>query len=129
MIFSENRFPLFRIMLWTANGGSRHEDARGFSGRSRRHLFVGRQFQQRNSHGRGENHAAGYQEQYPLAAKADGLNCRSGAPRRRFQSQGTFTAGIGAVGRGTKWGWPRTMVESANKVKTAITSPPRILQS
>jgi hypothetical protein len=32
------------------------------------------------------------------------------------------------VGRGTKWGWPGTIVESANKVKTAITNPPRIFE-
>jgi hypothetical protein len=50
--------------------------------------------------------------------------------RRRggIRRQGTFTAGIGAVGRGTKWGWPRTMAENANKVKTAIARPPRILE-
>jgi hypothetical protein len=44
-----------------------------------------------------------------------------------FCCQGTFTAGIGAVGRGVKWGRPCVaMTESANKVKTAIARPPRI---
>jgi hypothetical protein len=46
--------------------------------------------------------------------------------RRGIRRQGTFTAGIGAVGRGTKWEWPGTMAENANKVITAIARPPRI---
>ncbi|SHH07286.1 hypothetical protein SAMN05444169_5591 [Bradyrhizobium erythrophlei] len=51
----------------------------------------------------------------------------SGAPRGRCQHQGRFTAGIGEVGRGTKWGCPRTMAESAKTVTIVIARPPRIL--